>query len=515
MTKFYQPVNNDHTVRIPLMGQYFNRAPSAITTTGSAIADVAVADIAVADSTGNTNSTKDQRFINCVFEKVANPYTKKDRFFVSKRPGWAQYNSAKLKSGHVGNAVHVWSSKSSGTSVVSAFGNTNSEIFINTTSIGSITGQVVGITETLIGTTPYLLFSSTDSTGWYYPDGGALTKIADADFPGNAGKTTVGAFVCLDGYTFILDSTGNIWNSDINSVTSWTSTNYIQAQMYPDAGVGLSRYKNQIVAFGRDTMEFFYDAGNPTGSPLASSPQGFIKLGCINAYAFTTYNDTLYWVSNSDKSTIVVYRLNGFTPEQVSTPNVEKILVASTLANIYLSGANVLGKSVLIVSNSQNVFSYDIDDAFWSEWQSGNGAKIWDSMSSTTGTSSVIYSVSFSDTQGYMYFMNNQSLQYADSGNAFLMSIQTSRVDGDSANRKMLSRLTIIADTAANSTVNVSWTDDDYTTWSTARSVSLAVANPYITNCGQFRRRAFRLENTDIYPVRFETMELQLKGGIH
>lgn len=516
MANFYPPVNVDNIVRIPLVGPHTNRAPAAITSTGSAIAGIAVAGVAVAGSTGNSNQTKDQRFINCIVEVAKNTITEKKRFTVSKRPGMQAYNTAtKLKDGHVGNAVHVWSSRGSGTDVIWAFGNTNSEIFLNSTSLGSITGKVVEITETIIGTTAYLLFSSTDSTGWYYPDGGALTKIADADFPGNNSLTTVGGFVVLDGYSFIMDTTGKIWNSDINSVTSWTSTGVIQAQMYPDTGVGLARYKNQIIAVGRDTIEFFYDAGNPSSSPLASSPQGFIKLGCINQYSFINYDDTFYWISNSDKSNITLYRLNGFSPEPVSTPAEEKILTASSLTTIRIAGGNIFGKSQLIVSCSLTVFNYDIDDNLWGEFSAGNSVNMWDRLSSTTGTTSIMYGLSLYDTQGYGYFLNNQSTQYQDNGNNFTWTIQTSKVDLDTVNRKFLSKLSLVGDAAASSTISVSWSDDDYTTFTTPRSVSMVGPNFYLSNCGQFRRRSFKLTNTDAYAIRLEAMEFQFKGGIH
>ena len=309
MVKMYKPAETDNVARIPLAGQYSNRSPS---TTGgyaaSGIVGLGVIGTMIIGGTGTAGSTKDQRFINCVFEKIVNPYTKKEKFHVVKRPGFAFYNSGTaLKSGHKGNAVHVWSSKTTGETPVWAFGNTNSEIFEGSTSLGSISGLVVDITETLIGTTAYLLFSSTDSTGWYYVDGakdqtaytgdthtnttidgiastagmyvgqaitgtgivagtriatvvGAnsitvdtattgtatvaitkepLAKIIDADFPGNASLTTVGAFVCMNGFTYIMDSVGKVWNSDINSVTSWTTTGVIVSQMYPDKGIGL------------------------------------------------------------------------------------------------------------------------------------------------------------------------------------------------------------------------------------------------------------------------------------
>lgn len=517
MTRFYQPVNKDHITRIPLVGQFTARVPN--TSSGfaaSGVIGLGVIGTMVIGGTSTSAGTTDQQFYNCIFERQKSPVTSNERWTVSKRPGFQYYNSGTaLKSGHKGNAVHVWSSRTTGETPVWAFGNTNSEIFVGTTSLGSITGTVVEITETIIGTTAYLLFSSSDSTGWYYPDGGALTKIADADFPGNAGKTTVGGFVCMDGYTFIMDSTGNIWNSDLNSVTSWTATGSIQAQMYPDRGIGLSRYKNQIVAFGRDTIEFFADVGNPTGSPLQSTSQAFSKVGCIGSATILQFNDSLFWISSSEKGDIAVYGLDGYTPKVISNPAVEKILQVSTTSSLCLSGMNVFGKSQLIASGNLGTYVLDLDDNIWSLWTSSGIP--WNRTSSTTSGTPVTYGISVqsSDTSGKGYFVNQASIVYQDGGTNYTMTIQTSRIDFDTINRKFLSKWSLIGDVHANSTISVQWSDDDYTTWTTARTISMANVNQYLRNLGQFRRRAFRLSVSDAYAIRLESMEMELKGGIH
>lgn len=513
MAKFYPPVNSDNVVRIPLVGQYSNRSPSTSGLTASGIIGLGIIGTMIIGSTGTiTGGTKDQRFINCIFEKIKNTFTGKEKYTVSKRPGWPFYNSGTaLKANHSGSAVRVWSGKGDGDTPVWAFGNTNSEIFVGTSSIGSITGKVREIAETIIGTTPYLLFSSTDSTGWYYADGGALTQITDAQFPTN----TVGGFVCMNGYTYIMDSSGNIWNSDLNSVTSWTSTGVIVAQMYPDRGIGLSRYKNQIVAFGRDTIEFFSDVGNPTGSPLAPTQQAFIKLGCVGFASILPLGDSLYWISATEKGDISVYTLEGYTPKRISTPSVEKILQVSTISGLSLCGVMTFGKSQLLVPGNLTTFVYDIEDDIWSEWAS-TGIP-WSRTASTTGGTSVTYGISTqtTDTSGKGYFMNEANIVYQDAGTNFTMTIQTSKVDLDTIKRKFGIKLWLVGDVAANSTISVQWSDDDYATWSTARTITMSNANQYLSGLGQWRRRAFKFTNSDAYILRLEAMELEIKGGLH
>ena len=102
-----------------------------------------------------------------------------------------------------------------------------------------------------------------------------IAKIADADFVATG---VVTAFVELDGYLFY-GSGANIWNSDLNSITAYTSTAFLAAQMSPDPINALARHKNMVVCFGNSSMETFYNAGNATGSPLARAPQFFTRLG--------------------------------------------------------------------------------------------------------------------------------------------------------------------------------------------------------------------------------------------
>ena len=97
---------------------------------------------------------------------------------------------------------------------------------------------------------------------------GTVTQITDGQFPGNNSRVLAGGMAHMDGYSFQMDTTGDLWNSDLNSITSWTASGYIPCNSYPDTGVAAMRFKSFIMGFGSLSIQFFRNAGNPFGSPL-------------------------------------------------------------------------------------------------------------------------------------------------------------------------------------------------------------------------------------------------------
>jgi hypothetical protein len=91
----------------------------------------------------------------------------------------------------------------------------------------------------------------------------------------------------------------------------------------PDGGVGLLRYKHHIVAFGFSSIEFFNDVGNEAGSPLEPTEQAFIKFGAPNPNAMINIDDTLYWMGSSQDGTNGMWKLEGYSPVEI-TPSAYK-----------------------------------------------------------------------------------------------------------------------------------------------------------------------------------------------
>lgn len=490
--------------RIPLVGSTNTRfAKDDGIATASGVVGIGVVGVMIVGKSRSATD-KDQKFVNCFPMTLTNPLTGKVTPYVIKRPGFATYSTP--AAGEIGTALHVWAGNSN--KVMSAFGGTNSTIYDGTTSKGAITGTATAITETFVSSTPTLVISSSDNTAWYH-DTTVPTKITDADFPGNAGKTLAGTFAHMDGFAFILDTEGTLWNSDLNTVTSWTALGFIKSNTYPDMGVACIRHRSTIVAFGTQSMEVFRNAGNATGSPLSRIEEATQQVGLLSANALGSVNDILCWVGTSRTGDIGVYLYDGGTPQRVSTPFVENQLALLGSTNIRLQTARFYGRSFVVISGANSTYVYSIEDKAWHEWSSNS--ILWTSIDGLAiGSGVLTYALSSISTSGKVFVINPANLTFQDNGSTFTSTIRTSNIDHDTSVRKVCSALEVIGDTESSGTVSVQWSDDDYQNYSASRTIDMTAERKRINRCGSFRRRAYVLSHSDNTPLRLEALELDV-----
>ena len=498
------------TVRIPLVVTANNRI-----FTQAGLGSLAATGIVGSGIVGSMivgklyTATDDQKFVNCFPEKIVNPLTGKEMYYITKRPGFETHTTP--SSGNAGTAIRLWLGQGSGDKVISAFGSTNSTIYDGTSSIGTLTGCARDITETNATATATLVIPCENGNAYYYPTGGAMTQITDVDFP----STNIGTFVHMDGYAFIMTSAGDIYNSDLNSIANWTSTSFISAQASTDKGIGLVRYRNIVVAFGKETCEMFWNAGNPSGSPLSRLDQGSFKLGAISSRSICSLEDNIYWVSSTDSGSYAVYTMDGFSPKRISTPVIESQIAAlGPSGNIDVSGFRLLGRTFIIVMvGGPSTFVYSVEDNIWHEW---TGTRIWHKFTGNTATTNSIYSISRDSSSGKVYKILPTALVFTDDSSNYTMTLQTTKFDASNNKYKFLDKLDLVGDVQdAATAITLAWSDDDYGTWSDEYSLDLANADNFVTGLGAFRRRAFRLTNTSSTPVRLEALELEYRQGTH
>lgn len=89
---------------------------------------------------------------------------------------------------------------------------------------------------------------------------------------------------------------------------------------------------------------------------------------------------------------------------------------------------------------------------------------------------------------------------------------RTGKVDNGTNTPKRLALLDVIGHKTPNGLALVRWTDDDYTSWSTYRSVDLEQERSQLRRCGDFSRRAFELRYTGDAKVTLGALELDVKG---
>ncbi len=192
-----------------------------------------------------------------------------------------------------------------------------------------------------------------------------MTQITDADYPAN---TCRGAQY-LDGRFFVMDLVGDIYQSADENVASWDALEFIGSQIFPEAGVYLAKIGNYLVALKQWSIEFFYNAGNATGSILAPVQNASHRIGCASEDSVKEVAGTVVWLGHTQEGFgRAVFRLNGTTPEKISTGQVEKILNADDLATVYSWAANVGSHMLygLTLATTGVTLVYDFSSGLWS-----------------------------------------------------------------------------------------------------------------------------------------------------
>lgn len=484
-----------------MVGPYISRISTPATSSG--IVGIGVVGVMVVGQS-SLSTTKDARYINVYSQTVADPTAGK-RIYAVKRPGFGTHTTP--ASGQKGNDVHVWVGQGDGTKVISAFGDTNSTVYDGTTSLGAITGRATGITETFVSTTPTIVVSSSDNTAWYYDTGvGVMTQISDGDFPGNNSKTLAGTFAHIDGYACIMDTEGVVWASDLNSLTAWTATSFDSANAYPDKGVGVVRHRQFIMAFGTESVQFFYNAGL-TPFPLSKATAMTQKVGAVHADAIAQIADTTFWVGSTPQGGLSVFQYDGDL-SRVSTPEIDATLVLSGASTISLSPLRFSGRSFILVRAGSLTITYCVEEKFWHEWTSTT--PLWYKCAGLTnvGGSMVNYAVSNVATTGKIYVMNQASPVFTDDGAAYTARMQVPQQDLGTKKMKFWHDVEIVGDREESaSTVTLLYSDDDYQSFVTHGSGDLSNDRVRFNRTGSSRRRSWVLTHAANTPMRIEALE--------
>src|SRR6266446_932084 len=215
------------------------------------------------------------------------------------------------------------------------------------------------------GSTPVKVFLKTSLYAWVY-DGTTMTQVTDVDYP----ALTVPGVVYLDGSIYVMDPIGKISGSDLNDPTSWSALNFISANSEADAAVALARQLQYVTAFKQYSIQFFYDAGNPTGSPLSSVVNATLEVGLAAAGSLAFSDNNIYFMANARQKGRSIMKLEGYQPKTLSTPFIDRILNADNLATVFAFVVKSNGHFwyVLTLVTSGITLAFDEMTGEWAVW---------------------------------------------------------------------------------------------------------------------------------------------------
>ena len=256
-----------------------------------------------------------------------------------------------------------------GTSVMNISAVTTGTVVVGMTISGGTLAGTTTISSfgTFDGTSGTVNLSTTDT--WANPTTVTATgfiQITDADYP----SETVRGICYLDGTYYVMTPGAAIQGSDIDDPFTWSALNVIQAHAEPDLGVALFRQLNLICAFGEYSTQFFYDAGNATGSPLLPYSSANLEIGCASGASIAQAENTLYFIGKARQKGRSVYTMEGTNPKMISTPFIDRLLDYDDLVGVLAVFIKLGGHGfyVLTLPTSAITLVYDVTTGLWSKW---------------------------------------------------------------------------------------------------------------------------------------------------
>lgn len=346
----------------------------------------------------------------------------------------------------------------------------------------------------------------------------------------------VPGIMLLDNTYYVMDQTGKLWASAIGDPTTWPAINYVQVDATIGVPVALNRLGPYLVAFGTRGTQLFYDAGNSPGAPIQAVQGGIFLHGMPQWASFTiaASEDSLLWLGTSTEGNLAVKRMTGAQIMTVSSESVERYLNAyfsqggasaildSAIATVRGCLIRTAGHEFFVLSNlaytsgsagtGGATLTYDLKTNNWVVWTQqttlayGEGAFRAHSAINFGSQESYLPDI----TNGTLYQMNSNT--YQDNGQTINVLIQTDEYSWGNQRTKLIPATYPLLDTV-NTTVNLSWTNDDYATFSTPQPINTSTSKKQLIRCGSTVQRAWQLTHTDNTPMRFYALEVEVVPG--
>lgn len=462
----------------------------------------------------DTNTNKDEDYVNVFTELIKNRQTKEHEFNLVKRNGTADFITAAGGAAEVRGAYY-WKDQS--------------EIYLAITTkvyvFNAVTGALITTLNAVFGTSSGAVgfcefLYDTGITKLVVTDGTTLSTIdtahtvvagADADMP-----VHVPMPVFLDGYLFILKiSTADIYNSNLNDPLAYTPGDFITAEMVADKATAIVKLNNYLVVFGNKSIEYFWDAAEPSGSPLHRNDTPIKLNGYLGGLA--QLGNKIYFIGAFNDSQPDLYILEDFKINPYGSEALRRHLgsLTGTFSTALIGNiASISGHDFYVLNTGTSTYTMELETKLWARWtyQAQSYFPIAFTMNVQTASAyKCVFTLKGSNNNAVYKF---DPSVYQDSSTNFTCTVVTDQEEFDTYNQKTMSRLIIWADRPSTaSSLNIQWADDDYQTYNTAIAVDLFQELPCVYRLGRFRRRSFKLTFSDNQPLRLKGLEVDINLG--
>ena len=424
------------------------------------------------------------------------------------------------------------------------------------TAVGTIsTGtQRVQILET-VGTPRLVILDAENDEGWVMDIAESVTAIASS-FP----ATLAHGGAVLDGYLFVMDEDGIIYNSDIDDPTTFPPLGFLEAERDNDKGVYLGKHHDHIVSFNTRTIEFFYDAANATGSPLNRRQDISYTIGCASGLGVWENGDITYFLGSNPEGQLSIYNLENFKVTPVVTDTMSSYLtqgVTQSSLDLVMNGVSAMGHDTLLITIytltgaapgqivPQVTISFDAKTGLWGFWSTAtNSTGTFPLMAWTKRTGGQNATVAARTGEGILYngdiisindnlipidtLLGNEGVyevgvyetdvytaQGADTGLNIPITIRTGLQDGGILGYKFQARESVVAEnTHTSQTLTIKHSDQHSDNFNAGSTIDMVDERKEVHQGGRFTKRNYQLEFAGDEQIFIEHIDVLVEAGL-
>jgi hypothetical protein len=195
------------------------------------------------------------------------------------------------------------------------------------------------------------------SGGNFFYWNGTLTQIT-SEFLG-----PVIDFCWIQGYFMTTDGTSLVVTS-LQDPTQINQYSYASAEASPDPIQGVLRFRNEVYAIGRNTIELFANKGTNEFFPFYPVGGAQIQKGAVGTHAACIFNEFVAFVGSGVNESPAVYIAMNGSLKRISTQDIDMLLQTYTeaqLATIVCETRNDKAHQFLYIHMIDRTLVYDLD----------------------------------------------------------------------------------------------------------------------------------------------------------
>lgn len=172
---------------------------------------------------------------------------------------------------------------------------------------------------------------------------------------------------------FAQPGTNTFYTSNQLDMLTYNGLNVAYKQGFGDPIVSIIADKGTLWLLGRETSEPWYNAQNPPpGIVFSRVPNSLLEIGCCSPYSPQKVMNTLLFLGDGKQGSGVVWQIQGYAPNRVSTHAVELALQSYGYANLQRARAwsyqqDGHGFYCLNVPGAPVTWVYDVVARAWHE----------------------------------------------------------------------------------------------------------------------------------------------------